>query len=179
MRSVILGATLLVVTPASAQPSPATPEAPTGYFEVAVVAGVGLGFYLAGSAEGGYHLGHGVWVHGAAQTGNLTEVTFNSQEGSNDVVTSTGHWMVHGGLESRSCAPSGAFCWIFGLDAGYLREYEISVANPRNVSAAVIVPRIAFELGGGPLRFRPALEFSFSRNGGETLGISVGAALLF
>jgi hypothetical protein len=179
MRCLILGATILGLTPASAQPSPVAAATPTGYFEAAVVVGIGIGLYTAGAVSGGYHLGHGVWLHGAIQSGSLAGIAFNSQEGSSDVVTSTGHWMARGGVESRSCAPSAAFCSIFGLDAGYLREYEISVANPRNVSAAVIVPRIAFELGGGPLRFRPALEFSFSRNGGETLGISVGAALLF
>ena len=179
MRSLVLGAAILGVTPASAQPSPATDAAPTGYLELAPVAGLGLTLYAAASVEGGYHVGHGLWLHGAFQLGNLVEIAFSSQEGSDCVVTDTGYRMVRGGVEERLCTRGGGLCGIVGADAGYLREYQISVANPRDVRAAVIVPRVALDIGGGQLRFRPGIEAGFSRSGIETLGLTGGVAFVF
>jgi hypothetical protein len=75
-----------------------------------------------------------------------------------------------GGLEARSCRPSGALCFHGGLDVGYQistwRGYD---ADERH-TGLLLVPRVGGDVGGRHLRFAFGLDFrSWSRSSDASL----------
>ena len=64
-----------------------------------------------------------------------------------------------GGLEARSCRPSGALCFHGGLDVGYqISMWRGDDADERH-TGLLLVPRVGGDAGGRHLRFTFGLDF--------------------
>jgi hypothetical protein len=175
MRSALVVTVMLASGPtARSEPDPD----PSGaYVELGAAAVVGSGLYGAVSVEGGYRPGpYGLWLHAVFQKGDFVG-PFVSQEGSEDAITSSGHLAVRAGIDRRVCLGGNVWCAIAGIDVGYVHQYALSQASPRDLRSPVVVPHFGFDVGGR-VRFRPTIEASVA-HGIETLGLTAAIAYLW
>ncbi|HEY0480858.1 MAG TPA: hypothetical protein VGD37_25260 [Kofleriaceae bacterium] len=173
-RSLVV--TVMLASGSTVRSEPA-PDPSRAYVELGAAAVGGTELYAAVSIESGYRPGpYGLWLHAVFQQGNIAG-PFASQEGSDDAITSSGHLAVRVGIDKRICLEGHVWCAIAGVDAGYLHQYAISRANPKDLRGPVVVPHLGLDFGGH-VRFRPGIEANVA-HGVETVGLTAAIAYLW
>jgi hypothetical protein len=191
-RALPLVLVLVLTSVAGAQPAPppptnaspyplytAPPPKPPGRFALGMGALVGAGggsrwLYGAYTAELGLLLMHAPLHLRARAFGNLIGGTMESDW--------TGDFHRYGGgVEARSCRPSGRLCLFADLDLGYQRLtlYDQSDVLQRADRGLLAGTRLGFDAGGF-LRFRAAVEIHrmiASDRSFNTGGLALGLAL--
>ncbi len=159
---------------------------PTRYLETDVMIGGAtpvVGPNILGAVSGGYLLRPNLWGHAEVAAGPAAD---DQGTGSN--------WQARAGLEARACTASGVACALAGLDAGVLHGQWTRQDMPdeyERVTAAVLVPRLGFDLGGRSLRARVELEIDEAIAGshvtsfmppttpGGTIGVELAAGAAY
>lgn len=126
------------------EPAPSVP----GYVTASAAVSSDHFVNLAVTAQAGRRLG-GTPIYARGQLGLGTAA---DPEGSGRFLEA------RGGLEARTCRPSGALCFHGGLDVGYQismwRGYD---ADERH-TGLLLVPRVGGDVGGRHLRFAFGLD---------------------
>ena len=152
-----------------------------------VAAGVGAGFlknegHAAFSLEAGTQIGHGpLWIHGAFGLGAgeqpIQRLTFfeRAEQGSYQSARVGAELRWGGDIRLVGGVDVGVERVSYHLVSDFLRHTDEAV----KVVDAVLVPRVAVELGGGPVVVRPQLEGAVSAHGRVGAGASIVAMLRF
>lgn len=129
----------------SQEPSPLAP----GYLTASAAVSSDHFVNLAVTAQGGRQLGATpIYARGQVGLGAAAD-----PEGSGRFLEA------RGGLEARSCGPSGGMCFHAGLDVGYqISTWRGDDADERH-TGLLLVPRVGGDVGGRHLRFAFGLDF--------------------
>ena len=144
---------------------------PTSYVQSGVTVGGDHDLYGAITISGGYHLGGTLWAHGLLADGGTA--------GVDEVTYTSAYTAARAGVETRNCTAGGAVCGIAGVDRGIRHESLMAEYDHNSFTNALVVGRVAGDLGSTHLRFRPGLELSVDDSGRKGLGLGLDLAYLF
>jgi hypothetical protein len=138
------------------------PPSPKLYVATSAVMGFEPGgvVMVGGSLEGGQRVHGLLWAHEELIVGTGGQIFGDSADLASARL----------GLEARGCIPEGWACVAGGVDlAGnyyaWSRKMELLPQDSSHVADALIVPRLALDLGNDRFRFRPSFDVPVSSQG--------------
>jgi hypothetical protein len=140
----------------------------------AAVGGDEGGLYLDPSLELGYRLdaNGALWAHAKLVGGNNFGIDETTHAGSRIVGSA--------GIETRPCVLDGAVCGVAGIDLGARHTYLDAEYDHVDVTDAVLIERLGFDVGTRHLRFRPDVEISESSTRAlDGLALAAGVAYVW